>query len=354
MAISLLSGLIWTPLLLLIPLAAAFRRHRRPIEWAPYHSLMLFAGIIGASVVAFRGLQDSTGLVLQYFFIWCIPFIFLYFRPTETTVLIVSAAVILIFSVDLVFNVLGSLNSSDILGRDMDQRAGTIGARMGGVFGHAFYSGSISISALVIILCSTRSKLWTIFPIINLLIAGSWRLTIAIPILFVFYIWKERKYWQEILAAACISILAVVATIYTSGLIEIENVEVNPSNTLRVFAWATALEKIQDSPFTGVGYPKDNTLDGISMQTIDESLTAESWYLGSAITFGVPYTFLRFISLLLLFAYHRRNQFVQVAGPYILIDLTYGGFFDGTLFYILMWTYIASSSPKYSDRTRLD
>lgn len=306
--------------------------------WQQHHTLFFISSIYATGVVLLRGIGDSSMLILQHLFIWSLPFLFLIYRPDERSLRLLLCFIFIVFAVDLVFNLVGSALGRDILHRTLDAREGLFGARMGGLFGHSFYSGSISLAVLTSLAAGRFNRSWLILPLINLALAGSWRLIAAIPLVLLFMVWRNRSRWQEFATILAASLLAVIATVWTSGLNEDSRFEINGANTLRVFAWVTAIEKIQESPWAGVGFPKDNTLTGVDAETIDQSLTAESWYLGAAITYGIPYAVLRLAALMMFFAHHRGNPYARVTVPLILVDMVYGGFFEGTLFYVLLWT----------------
>lgn len=327
-------------------LATLLRRSPRKFIWEAHYSWLLGAALIGLFVIAERGTSGSTGLILQYCFLWSLPFVFLFYRPDINTVSLFSKFIFGIFLIDFVFNVGGLALGRDLLGREIDIRQGALAsARMGGVFAHSFYSGSISLTALTTLLAGRYSMRWAIFPVLNLLLAGSWRLAVALPVILLFLLWKHRSYAKELLIVLLLSLLAIVITIYSSGVVKGSPMPVNEANTLRLFAWVTAIEKISKSPITGFGYPKVNTLQGVDTDTIDDALAAESWYLGSAITFGIPYTLLRFIGLLMFFYSRRHSSFAKISCPLILVDMTYGNFFEGILFYTLLWIQLSAVAP---------
>lgn len=341
LCLSVMVGLVWSPALVgLIP-AALLHKLSFKLAWEHHHTFLLIAALLGVLVIFTRGVGDSTAIILRYGFLWLLPFIILIYRPDTRTVSLFSKFVFAIFLVDLVFNVGGTLLDHDLLGRATDMRTGVLSSRMGGVFAHSFYSGSISLTAMTALLAGRYPRSWAALPVLNLLLAGSWRLGVSILLVILFLLWKHRSYLKEMLVVVLLSILAVVVTIYTSGLIQ-DSQNINEANALRVFAWTTSIEKIYSSPLTGVGYPKDNTLESIDADIIDDALTAESWYLGAAITFGIPYTLMRFAGLILLFYSRKHTTFASISCPLILVDMVYGGFFEGTLFYTMLWLQLSA------------
>jgi hypothetical protein len=86
------------------------------------------------------------------------------------------------------FNLYSLVFGADLLGRAVDLRAAVLGARHGGLFAHSFYSGAISIAALVSLLDKRgMASAMMLLPVANLVLAGSWRLMLAIPLLFSFW-----------------------------------------------------------------------------------------------------------------------------------------------------------------------
>lgn len=346
LCISITAGLIWSPALIGILLAAILHKPSFSLAWERHHTYLLIAAIIGLFIILFRDKGDSLKLILRFAFLWILPFVILVYRPDERTINLFCKFIYIIFLIDFIFNIGGALIGDDLLGRQIDLRDGLLSARMGGVFAHSFYSGSISITAMTALLSSRHAKVWATLPAINLLLAGSWRLGISIFLILIFLIWKNRSYIQEILMVIALSFIAVMTTIYTSNPNENYLNIINPANTLRVYAWVTAIEKISNSPLIGVGYPNENVSDGVSYEIIDESLISESWYLGSAITFGIPYTLIRFSGFLILFFNRRHTLFGRINSPLILVDMVYGGFFEGIVFYSMLWIQMTASSSK--------
>ncbi len=336
-------GLFFSPATLLILAAPLFRSGRfRPQDSAPYN-LMLLSILWALGVVAMRGVGDGRSVLLQYAFIWTLPFLMLIYSPTGGTVTALKRLVLCLFALDLAFNLYAAVTGMDLLGRVQDTREGLTGARLGGLFGHSFYSGTISTLALAFAACQRRLRWVAVFAVSNLLLAGSLRLAVPIVLIPLFlWRWQSRSRAVELAMVGTISALAIFGTIATSSLSDFD-VEANAANDVRIFAWATAIESVFRSPMQGVGYPQLSAEDGINFETIEENLIGESWYLNSAITFGVPYVALRLASLLVLFygiRFKQRSVYEAVLAPYFLIDLVYGGSFEGTLIYCVLWAIV--------------
>jgi hypothetical protein len=52
---------------------------------------------------------------------------------------------------------------------------------------------------------------------------------------------------------------------------------------------------------------------------------------------------LRYVAILFWYSRARRTRFGQLVFPLVLVDLVYGGFFEGTLFYALMWMELSGT-----------
>jgi len=277
--------------MLLIP-ALLLRGGFDRVTWRPANLLLLLATSWACLVIANRGTADSVGTLPYYAFLWFLPHILTIYRPDKFTLEKFELFIRAIFLIDFLFNVFAVITGGDILGRALDVREGVIGGRLGGIFAHSFYSGAISLAALLTTLSKNKFALFAIFPAMNMIMAGSWRFSIALFIIaFLVINWRKRTRIIEILLIFGFSVFIVVCVLLTSEFFEVLS-EPNRSNTFRVFAWFNSIEKILNSPWLGVGYQNVNALvdAGVSFETLDEYLIGESWYLDSALTFGVPYT----------------------------------------------------------------
>jgi hypothetical protein len=243
---------------------------------------------------------------------------------------------------------------NDLLGRTLDLREGTFGKRLGGMFAHSFYSGSISICALTASLNNKKYRWITAIALANLFLAGSWRLIIAGPLIAILLInWKSRSKAKTAILIAAISIMAVLSTIatsHTAGLLQ----NANGANDLRIFAWTNSIRNIINSPLLGNAFPNQQNLEGrINEEVIIENFISESWYLSTASTFGIPYMLLMsaaFFSAIFQKFKLTSNPAAATLLPFIAIDLTYGEFILGTLAYTWAWILISEKPylPKQS------
>ena len=350
LTVSIALGLVVSPALMGVPVAVLVRGSPIPLRWRMSHTLVLLAAAWAVLVVSLRASGDSGGAVSYYGYLWSLPILLAAYKPDARTLELFGKLILGLFVLDLGFNVFSSVTGQDILGRIVDERDGLVGGRNGGLFAHSFYSGSISIAAFITLLGRRTSRWIAMLAVANLLLAGSWRLGLAIPLVAMFAVrWQTRSRLTEWAMIASISIAVVVGTVFTSGFLD-GGGEATGSNAFRVFAWVTAIDKVATQPLLGVGFPKERDIDGISNEVIDENLIAESWYLGSAISFGIPYTLLAFAALIAAFygrkTYANRDLRRAILVPFVMIDLTYGGLLGGILIYTWVWLLISVDAVR--------
>lgn len=344
-------GLI-TPYLLPLNFAILItRKITAKIQWERHHTY-LFAAIIWATGAYVLDNKSNIKALLPYFFYWSLPFLLATKRVDSRTVRTFSILLFCLLFIDTIFNLAALALGNDPLGRALDLREGTFGKRLGGLFAHSFYSGSISICALTASLNNKKYRWITAIALTNLFLAGSWRLIIAGPLIAILLInWKNRSKAKTATLIATTSIIAVLSTIATSntaGLLQ----NANGSNDLRIFAWTNSIQNIINSPLLGNAFPNQQNLEGrINEEVIVENFISESWYLSTASTFGIPYMLL--MSAALFSAIFRKfklssNPAAATLLPFIAIDLTYGEFILGTLAYT--WAWILISEKPYSSK----
>lgn len=336
-------GLVYSPALMGIFFSLLTRGKLNKLNFKIGDYLLIAAALWAIFIIFTRGFVGlETGLLFQYFYLWSLPIIFRLYRPTERTLYCFQILIYALFILDLGFNIYSFAMHEDLLGRPVDGRSGLGAVRNGGLFAHSFYSGGISTLAYAMGLCNKKFRFFAMTAVANLYLAGSFRLVIPLLILpFFLWRWQIRTRIVEILLILFISAVALFSVFLTSTFGDLGQME-NPANNLRIFAWINAIDKISKSPFTGVGYPKSEFV-GIDESIVDEALVAESWYLNAAITFGLPYLILRLSGFLYIFygpRFAKRTVYEAILVPYILIDLVYGGGFEGILFYTLLWLII--------------
>lgn len=340
-------GLVSPYLLPLVFVILATQKITKKIQWERYHSYLLGAVLwaIGAYIVDNK---SNIKALLPFFFYWSLPFLLTIKRIDGRSIQLFSFLLFGLLFLDTLFNLATITIGDDPFGRQLDLRDGTFGKRLGGLFAHSFYSGSISICALTASLNNKKHRWITAIAFANLLLAGSWRLIAAGPIIALLMMgWKSRSKLKTVTIIILISIVSVLSTIATSntaGLLQ----NANGSNDLRMFAWTNAIQNIAKSPILGNEFPNQKNLEGrVNEEVIAENFIAESWYLSAGSTFGIPYALL--MAAALYSAIFRSSKLTSSPAaaallPFILIDLTYGEFILGTLAYTWTWILITENS----------
>lgn len=342
-------GLISPYLLPLIFAILITRKITAKIQWERHHTYLLAAIIWAMGVYVYDAKSDIKAL-LPYFYYWSLPFLLATKQVDSRTVKTFSLLLFGLLFLDIAFNLTTLALGGDPLGRLIDLREGIFGKRLGGLFAHSFYSGSISICALTASLVEKKYRWLTIIALVNLLLAGSWRLIVAGPIIALLLIgWKRRSKLKTVaivILASVIAIISTVATSNTAGLLQ----NPNGSNDLRIFAWTNSIQNIINSPLVGNDFPVQKNLEGrVNEEVIAENLISESWYLSAASTFGIPYMLLMAAALYsAIFRGSKLTSNPATAGllPFIAIDLTYGEFFLGILAYTWAWILISEKSSQ--------
>ena len=340
--LSIFLGIFYSPALLGIILAVVIRNNREELVWHWGLTLIMISSIWGLGVMVSRPVAGNIEIILQYGYVWLYPLIVIAYNPEKSTLKIFSNIAVLLFVVDSIFNIYSFYTGADLFGRVIDLRETIAGNRYGGVFAHSFYSASISIGLIVVLLFRRSSLLWMFFPLLNIIACGSSRFIISFFIVVIFHIWRNRNFIAELVAIIVISCIIVLYTMSTSEFnVNLNSSEINASNTFRVIAWNNSLERISNNLVIGFDYPRERELQSVvTEKTLYDSLVSESWYLRNALSFGVPYVLLRFLGIFALFYYLRNTIFILTLFPMIIIDLTYGNLFEGTYFYSLIWPYL--------------
>lgn len=218
--------------------------------------------------------------------------------------------VLIIFILDLLFNVYGLMFGMDPLGRVATARPDEIYARHGGIMNHTFFSAIISLTTLLICGSVLAYRRITILAIFNLLATGTYRSVIYIVLYFVYVrLIHKFKWYHQCLLAVLIGISIMLGT-WAS--IAFGVLQEGSGNYYRIVAWASALNYIGDSPFAGY-WGKFEAFDadeGMSVENIVESGVTESAILGDAVRWGLPFALAKFF--LLLFLSRKTSQLQSV------------------------------------------
>lgn len=338
-------GLVYTPAFAGIVFALLVKGKANKLNFDIGHYFIIAGALWAVLVITVRGIGGlESGLLLQYLYLWFLPIFLRLYGPTDYTIGCFKALIMALFSLDFLFNIYSLITGGDLLDRVTDVRGGLGESRKGGLFGHSFYSVTISSIAYVFMFSNKKYRLLSLLAILNLYLAGSFRAIVPIVLVPVFYIgWRARARVTELTSVIALSLAAVFSVFATSSIGDF-GLPANPSNDLRIFAWTTAITKISNSPLFGVGYPTSD-IDGIDESVVDESLIAESWYLTSAVTFGLPYLLLRLIGLICVLygpRYSKRSVYEAVFVPLMLVELVYGAAFEGMLYYFIIWLVLES------------
>jgi hypothetical protein len=243
-----------------------------------------------------------------------------------------------LFIVDLIFNISLIIFGVDLLGREAQLRPGDFFPRIGGVFGHPFYSANISSVALISGLF--LRKRWLIYlSALALLFNGSFRAPlIFLVIVLTFYVVKLKLKMYWIIAFIIAIVAGVVAlTAYTASADE----NFVNGNYLRIVAWTHAIQNIVANPFTGTHSFQNSVYDIMNVDTIINYGIAESMPLQVAQDYGIPAAL---IGLLILFLIMKRNVFyiykkntsyhritAAILSIVFLVDSFYGTFYGSVL-----------------------
>ncbi len=188
-----------------------------------------------------------------------------------------------LFLVDFAFNAKAVVTGADFLGRMGSSRPDDLIPRLGGVFGHPFYSINISVISILLAWCFKR-RLILALSVANILMNGSLRGSLTVAVLVaVFLLLKSRQRFGWLFAAsACLA-----ASVFLVTYLSVKADDVSSGNYFRVFAWLNALDVAKAHPVLGFHGFSSGELPWISEDTIVEYGVAESTYLGYATHFGL-------------------------------------------------------------------
>lgn len=265
-----------------------------------------------------------------------------FFRVDQSFLKGVATSVSALLILDFTFNLAIYFFGIDPLGRGGSLRPGDVIPRVGGLFGHPFYSVNI---AVVGIFCGLilRSRPILLASIINLLMNGTFRspLTLISFILFLIAVKYKTKLRTIVISSLIFAIAVISITVYTAGKDEYGG------NALRVIAWANSIENIVNNPILGTHTFRTDPIDDMSADIIVDYGIAESTYLQYALDYGVmPMILHLFIIFRMLssnysrFLVEARNDDVRRLAL-ILSAMIFTDTFYGTLFGSVLTTYFA-------------
>lgn len=263
-----------------------------------------------------------------------------FFRVDQLFLKGVATSVSVLLILDFLFNLAIYIFGVDPLGRGGALRPGDVIPRVGGLFGHPFYSVNI---AVVGIFCGfiLRSRSILFSSIINLLMNGTFRSPLTLINFIFFLIATKYKFkLRTIIFGSLIFASAVIfITMYSA------NNDVYGGNALRVVAWLNSIENIAKNPIFGTHTFRTDPIDDMSADIIVDYGISESTYLQYALDYGVlPMILHLFIIFRMLsinysrFLVEARNDDIRRLAL-ILSGMIFTDTFYGTLFGSVLTTY---------------
>ncbi len=300
--------------------------------------ILIFAQVVWTASINLLFKNTSFILQLQQYSINAILLLMLVTPLSIRFINGMLKSLICLFLVDFLFNLSVLFFGIDLLGRGAQLRADDYLPRVGGLFGHPFYSANISTIAFISGLFLRKN--WIIFlSAMALLLNGTFRspliLIIAVATLIVLKL--KLRIASILIFSLLIVSCVVVVTAYSAN----PDASYVSGNYLRIVAWSNAVQNIVASPFFGSHSFKTGTFDFMSIDTIVDYGIAESLYLQVAQDFGIPCAIIIFMVYFLimrrnvLFFYNVRNNYQYRATAVLsvvwLVDSFYGTFSGSVL-----------------------
>lgn len=267
--------------LILLGLGFYYKNLRIDLSWLDV-KVALFVKALWVTLIWFVFKSTSLFVLLQTLSVDVVLVGLVFFKFKEDFFRGLAVSLSMLVVMDLCFNLMIYGFGVDPLGRGGALRAGDLVPRVGGVFGHAFYSVNISVVGLICGLI-LRSKLVLYLSVMNFLINGTFRSPIALIgfVLFFVAIKYELKLRTLVCGAVVFAGVVVLATLYTAGGDEYGG------NVLRVVAWANSIDNIAKNPLLGTHTFLVGPIDDMSADIIVDYGIAESAYLQYALDYGV-------------------------------------------------------------------
>lgn len=313
--------------------------------------LLLLFQIIWMSSVYFIYKASNALYLFKYLSVFVILMPMLFIDYDESYMKGISLSILALLSVDFLFNMSSIVFGVDPLGRTPDIRPGDIIPRLGGIFGHSFFSVNISIIG---IFCGLllKSRFIFIISIINLMVNGTFRSWLSILLFVLAYILiRAALKFRNLLVCLIIFVSFVFAiTIYTAFEYD------SGGNALRVFAWSSSIDQIFKNPLFGKQKFLTGVFEGVNQYVITDYGIAESQYLEIGLHFGIIpmiiYILILFKILLNSCKYNllikRRWTFretIALASVVIFADTFYGSIF-GSVLTTFFFGILLVSNPK--------
>ncbi len=218
--------------------------------------------------------------------------------------------IFILFSVDFLFNLSTLLLGFDLIGRVPGTRID--GVRLGGVFGHSFYSLSISSAVLLLSIFLKKSNFFLYFALLNFLWLGTLRSFVYLFGFATFYIFRKKSLKFHFFLSITVAALTVFAT-YMS--LRLGFSEVGSGNYFRTYAWEAAIENISSNFFWGCSkfFSDFNSNMGISKETILASGITESPLLTDWLHWGLLFVLIKVLFITYLGNFAIKSTYKEIS-----------------------------------------
>ena len=299
---------------------------------------------------SYLALRISTDLIML-----CL----LFFNPSNKFINGFINGIIILFFVNLLFNIYLFFNGFDPLGRELYTRTGESLPRFSGVFGHPYFSTYISFLGLIISVLK-KSKVFMTISLLSCLFTGSFRSWTLTGTFIVSYFslknFSKNKVFTIMIFLAIISIALIFYFAYEGN-----------ANFLRVFAWQNSLQKILQNPILGYHnfayYRFDGEIEAMNTDVVLSLGLAENQYLqfmqDNGILVGVLHLLIYikiFTIVLNRFYKNQNNHLYFTQGIFACVafsDTFYGGLMENILLATIFSVFALKSlsdNPKNSLR----
>ncbi len=245
----------------------------------------------------------------------------------------------LLFLVDISFNIFTLLTGADPLGRVPGSRPDDIIMRMGGVFGHPFYSVNITLIGMICAIVLQKKTL-IILSAVGFLINGTFRSPLMLSLILMIYILHRYHFGPVVkYGAYFLFISSVFATTFISTL----SSDFESGNVFRVIAWVNAVTHIMENPVIGTHTFLSGPFDHMSAETIISYGIAESPILQLGLDYGLVPMILTIVVLAIIVnknsCYYERSSHgdkggdlgASIMASVVFIDAFYGSAYGSML-----------------------
>lgn len=267
-------------------------------------------------------------------------------------------SLMILLILDFSFNIFSFLTGQDPLGRMPIVRPDDFVQRLGGIFGHSFFSLNISFVGFVSSYIK-RNKILIILSILNMILAGSFRgFLLIILIAISFYIVRKSVNLFKIKIYSILFAFSVFAATIFSVTMNFSN-----ANLIRVFAWFNSIENIIENPLFGRQDFYRDEIETISIENIDNYGVTESQYLEIAVHYGIIPALLFFMIMILILrkSYYAFNNLIHlhyevkiilISAFVIFTDTFYGSIYGSPMATTFLTLLIYSSNKLIKNEYR--